>query len=311
MTQIRYSTAGIEAPRRFDYWNDVVCRHCVPAASQMLTDAAFDADLGVYAVGAVHVSTMTAPKHHWVRDPLHLRRGPDDDMWIACMADGQGLVSQEGRQASLGAGDIVLYDAGRPFHFTLAAQKIYLLRLPRRSLLERCPGGERLTARTLAAGQPGSAPLRTMVEQAVGLDFNSLRPGAAARFGSTLLDLAAATLEFQMGAEASSVTDRGLHGRVVDYIHRHFDDPELSLEGLADVHQVSSRSITRAFARHDQTAMALVWQLRLEASRRALTEGRARSVTAAAFDHGFSDVSHFSRAFRKAFGHSPGTLIQD
>lgn len=58
-----------------------------------------------------------------------------------------------------------------------------------------------------------------------------------------------------------------------------------------------------------QTPMGVVWQLRLDASHRALAEGRARSVTEAAFDHGFSDVSHFSRTFRKTFGCAPHTLM--
>ncbi|WP_289240908.1 helix-turn-helix domain-containing protein [Delftia sp.] len=67
--------------------------------------------------------------------------------------------------------------------------------------------------------------------------------------------------------------------------------------------------MTRAFARHNQTPMGLVWQLRLQASRQALMQGRCSSVTEAAFAHGFSDAAHFSRAFRKAFGCTPRSLL--
>lgn len=28
-----YSTIGVAESRRFEYWNDVVLRHCIPAAS--------------------------------------------------------------------------------------------------------------------------------------------------------------------------------------------------------------------------------------------------------------------------------------
>jgi AraC-like DNA-binding protein len=306
---VSHTTADIEPARRFEYWVDVVCNQCIPATSKPLTEAPFDAQLATSAVGAVEISVMTAPLHWWSRDPVHLRKSPEDDLWIGYMADGQAAVSQHGRQALLGNGNLVLYDAARPFEFSLEAKRIYLVRMPRRSLVQRCPSAERLTACLIDDSQPAAAPLRSMVECAVKIDFDKMRPGAAAQFGSTLLDLAAITLEFQTGA-VEPAWERDLYRRVVAYIERSLEDPELCLDTLAEVHHVSSRTITRAFARHQQTAIGMVWRLRLEASRRALIEGRARSVTQAAFDHGFSDTSHFSRAFREAFGCAPSTLIQ-
>jgi AraC-like DNA-binding protein len=150
-----------------------------------------------------------------------------------------------------------------------------------------------------------------MIEQAATIDFDRLRPSAAQQFGSTLLDLLGLALEFQADDSTEPPAVRDLHGHMSAYIQRHFLDPNLCLQTLADAHHVSTRTVTRAFAKQQQTPMALVWQLRLQASRRALMEGSARNVTEAALDHGFSDVSHFCQAFRKAFGCTPSSLLRD
>lgn len=130
----------------------------------------------------------------------------------------------------------------------------------------------------------------------------------AQRFGMALLDVLALALEMQeMAVQPRS--ERDLHGRIQAFIQDNLGSPELSLQWLAQQHNVSPRTVTRAFARHNQTPMGLLWQLRLQASRQALMQGRCSSVTEAAFAHGFSDAAHFSRAFRKAFGCTPRSLL--
>ncbi|HBM3200928.1 TPA: helix-turn-helix transcriptional regulator, partial [Klebsiella michiganensis] len=100
-----------------------------------------------------------------------------------------------------------------------------------------------------------------------------------------------------------------LYARMMIYIRRQLVDPDLNIESLARAHHVSIRTVTRAFARHKKTPMAVIWQERLRASREALERGRVSSVSQAALDFGFSDFSHFSHAFRKAFGISPRSLL--
>jgi AraC-like DNA-binding protein len=39
-------------------------------------------------------------------------------------------------------------------------------------------------------------------------------------------------------------------------------------------------------------------------------QGEVRSVTDAAFAHGFSDLGHFSRSFKRTFGMSPQTVLR-
>ncbi|MNN89811.1 Transcriptional activator NphR [compost metagenome] len=88
------------------------------------------------------------------------------------------------------------------------------------------------------------------------------------------------------------------------------DDAEMNIERIARTHNVTSRTINRLFALDGTTAIRWLWQQRLNASHKALCEGRFKQVTDAALNCGFSDFSHFSRSFKKAFGVCPHTLIQ-
>lgn len=307
MSSTSYSTLVVSAERRFDYWKEVVCRHCIPASSRPSVDADFDAQLRVMSLGLLDICTLSAPLHHWRRTANHLRVGPDDDLWLGFSQAGQGQLEQGGRQAVLAPNRLFLYDADQAFDFSLGGTN-RLMRIPRYLLSTRLPGVERLTATVLDEARPGVVPLREMLRQAADGLPDLEDEAYSLRFSQTLLDLLVLSLERQ-GTELA-VAERDLYPRLLNYVLRHLSDPQLNLENVAQAHHVSTRTVTRAFARHQKTLMSVILQERLLASRQAMEQGRCRSVSQAALDFGFSDFSHFSRAFRKAFGVAPHSLLQ-
>ena len=90
----------------------------------------------------------------------------------------------------------------------------------------------------------------------------------------------------------------------------HLDSDDLTPETLAAAGAISIRTLNRLFGELRTTPMRWVWSQRLEASRMSLAQGQVTSVTEAAFAHGFNELAHFSRSFKKAFGVSPQHMLK-
>jgi AraC-like DNA-binding protein len=303
-----YSTLAVAAPQRFAYWKEVVCRHCLLADSKPVAQSDFDGQLEVRGFGMLDISTLAAPLHYWERTPQHLRKGPNEDLWLGFTRRGYGQLEQGGRKAALAPDDLFLYDATQTFRFSLGGSENHLVRIPRHLLAARLPSVERWTATVLDDRRPGVMPLREMLRAATSMPLVTQDAGVATRFSQTLLDLLVLSLELQDLQTSHAELD--LYGRVMNYIKSHLRDTDLTIERIAQAHHVSTRTVTRAFARHQKTPASVIWLERLRASREAIERGQVRSISQAALDFGFTDFSHFSHAFRKAFGVTPLEILR-
>lgn len=303
LNPIHYSTQDINASERFEYWNDVVLRHCIPAQSKPEDEKSFNGELSVRHLGLIDICTVSSTMHFWERTEKHLRFGPNDDLWLGFMENGCGQLAQGGRTTQYRNNSLMLYDAAQTFQFNLAGNKNHLIRIPRYLLINRVPNIEHLTAQVLDETRPGIIPLREMLRQSVDQAFDFSNIDFAERFAKSALELLVLSLEVQDIAKVN--IERDLYSKAMCFILRNLQNPELNLEKIAQTHCVSTRTLSRAFARHQKTVMSVIWSERLIASRDALKSGRVASISEVALDYGFTDFSHFSHAFKKAFGVTP------
>ncbi|BBV97315.1 hypothetical protein STW0522PSE72_26660 [Pseudomonas monteilii] len=154
----QYSTLAVSPARRFEYWREVVCRHCLSADSKPSSQSDFEGVLQFNEIGPLDLTTLSSPLHHWVRSEHHLRSDPAEDIWLGLTLDGHGEIEQHTRKASLTAGNLFLYDATQPFRFSLGGTENHLIRIPRPLLAQRLPRIGEITALVLDEARPGVIP---------------------------------------------------------------------------------------------------------------------------------------------------------
>lgn len=306
-----FDATAVRESERFAYWHEEMCRNfCRAESMPVRRPDPFHARLSCTALGSIQVSSIECSPLRYQRAADDVRSSPSDEFLLSVLAGGNGRIEQQGRLTEQSVGDVVIYDTARPFVYEFAdSYQMVLLKIPRRAMLARVPEAERLTALRISGQTPLGSLAATMIRNAAALD---LQDGtAAARVGASIIDVIAAAMDVQF-ATTSRATDRhaSLLRRAQQYIRSHLDDSELSVDSISSALHVSSSTLARLFAGSGTTVMRWLWEERLAAGHRALSEGRVKQVTEVALSCGFSSFSHFSRSFKARYGHSPNTMIR-
>ena len=222
--------------------------------------------------------------------------------YLVQQLSGRGALHDLGEDVVLAAGQVVLIDgAAPPMLKTSEASACICLEIPR-ELLERQIGGRAPAPLKGAAAALLGAFLRAAFDNACDLGAEQ---NQAVREG--LVRLVLASWGMDPAAGASEPGEPALIRQVKAYILRHLDNPGLSPNAIAKVHQVSVRHLHRLFRATGASLGDWVRQSRLARCAADLRDDARQgdSLTEIAFRWGFSDSAHFSRTFRAQYGQSP------
>lgn len=300
-----YETAGQAERDRMAFWLETVCEQILPVQIDPRHDSVPRAAMAANRLGALRMRRVVGGDHVYVRGDRELRRGDPDTLQIGMPRGGGSILVQDGREAVLSPGDMVLYDSARPFTLVMEDRFNWQVFLLPKTKLRRSDA----ELRTLTAiPMTGASGITGVVYQflsrlASEIDQLEIDPTADA-LGESAADLIATLIQSQFGLPwGVSDPNAVLREQVRAFIVRHHADSGLDPGGIALAHGISVRRLHQVFEQ-DTSIMDTVRRERLAAIRRDLSDPRLvhRSIGQIASAHGLRNPTVFARVFRAEFG---------
>jgi AraC-like DNA-binding protein len=300
---------------RAEYWHHVVADSVTPLDLE-IPPASLDARdrLRVGELGPVRVAELsTGATSHAVRRRRHIRSSDPDLFKIDVQTRGVGVIDQSGRQDRYARGDFTLVDLSRPCAWANEPRAgLVAVTFPRHLLPLGRDHLSRLTG-VRVAGDRGTAALVSSLARQLPGRLDDLAAVEATRLGTTLMDLLSVALLTRLGRSGEAPTRsrrRALVAGIHAYIEQRLADPSLSPSQVARAHHISVRYLHRLFEDEETTVSELIRRRRLARCHRDLLDPGLRDLPVAAVGArwGLPTAAHFSRAFRAAYGVTPGEL---
>lgn len=243
------TTASVPDQDQFGYWGAAMSKSFMPVSTTRRADGPFSGQISTDRLGFLQLCTVEAEAHRVDRARTHIARSTEEFVVLAVQTAGTAILFQAGRQATASQGDLLVYDAGRPYFLDYPETfSNHSIQIPRRALgvpdedLHRVTGT--VIDRSAGCGAVLTPFLTTLMTSA------SSYPAALAHgIASSTADLFATLVDEQI---RTAVTGREplcgfLLPRIRDHIDRNLDDPALGPEAIAKEHHISVRYLHRLF----------------------------------------------------------------
>jgi len=303
------STAGLLPKRKIEFWNDIASTTFSPLVSDPVNAADFRGHLTRVTGSPVRIAEVYSDPQivrHTRAQVAHTR---GKIHFLHLQLDGESVNRQDQREAHLMPGDITICDNSRPYDIIFEKPNRMLVFGFTDELMRRYIQYPQSISAMHVPGQHGMGGLLSdFLKDVWRRCLHDKEFDVNAGVTDAMLGLVANAYRHTVGSSIDHNSLGAAHRvRIMNYIEEHLGDPNLTPTRIASAFRITTRYLHHLFSEEDETVARFILRRRLEECARALTSPsqRKRTITAIAFDHGFSSATHFGRVFRSRYDMTP------
>ncbi len=309
-----WRTDSVRKSERFSYYREAICEALMDLAPETDDSAGFDACVEAAPLGDGALSWISASPHRVYRTSREIAHSSTECYYLNLILAGECQIRQSGNEVRLRPGEVAVFDSAEPFALHHAAGqeiKVVVFWVPRERLDRLARPGARFDALHLSE-HPRTGALIAGTANALAENAMAFTESEADVLFESLLNLVllcADTVPEDRGA-----SDLALGSATLQAILRHIEtsigDPGLSVEQAARHAGVSRRYVHKLFERLETSFTRYVIDRRLARIHSDLMrpERCNLAISSIAYRWGFSDLSHFNKAFKAKYAATPGDL---
>jgi AraC-like DNA-binding protein len=306
---ISFDTDALPERDRFPAFCEGMFRHVVGADIVQLGSMPFRGVIKARRAAGILIANIATTPSEIIRSKNHMGDG-DDSIVFGVWQHGLGHVTQGKRENRIDASDGVVLDNGKVTTLRVDAGRFWALTIPRSRIAGVGPDVGRFAGARLNDTQCLRL-LTGYLEGTLAQDLGS--DPSTELFGNHLVDLVCLALAGDGDTrelEARNGISAARLAAILRMISDQSADPGLNAATIAAQLGVTPRYVHILLEQSGQTFTQHVLQKRLETAAQRLGDdiNQNRKIADIALEVGFSDLSHFNRAFRRHFGDTPSGM---
>jgi AraC-like DNA-binding protein len=305
-----WTTETQRAGEVVDAWSDTLSRNFLSWTLAERPTAPFTARVNAADVDGLRLIHCHCDSNRGFRKRAEIARTDRGYFGILCVLSGREVITLRDRQIVLETGNFLVWDSEEPMEYALLGplEKATIV-APADLVLSAIPHARRLVGRPFNRAPGVESVFFEYVKGMVGamrqMDADELRGVLGIS-----LDMLARTTWGALGDRGDARSVALLHAQ--KFIASRLHDVSLDPAQIASACGISVRTLHGLFSSAGHSVCDWIRSRRLERCREELVAPRFARCTIAeiALRWGFSDTTHFARAFRNTYGCSPSEFRQ-